>query len=72
MDNRETVGAAKIVRRRTPTFPSRVASYFDFTPWGGGYLRATNNGPGAIVLPSGLCADIQTGRVYRDARFATA
>ena len=67
-----TVQYAMLVRRRTATFPSRVALYFDFTPWGGGYLRATNNGPGAIVLADGLCADTRTGRVYHDARFELA
>lgn len=64
-----TIGYAKIVRRRTPTFPARTAVYFDFTPFGGGYLRATNNGPGAVVLKPGVCADIRTGRVYTDSRF---
>jgi hypothetical protein len=57
-------GSAKIVQRQTPTFPSRKASYFDFSPWGGGYMRAGGHGPGAIALPSGHLADIQTGRVY--------
>lgn len=66
----DTIGTAKIVRRWTPTFPSRKVSYFNFTPWGGGYLRASNNGPGAIVLKDDVLADIQTGRVYRDARFS--
>lgn len=64
-----TIGYAKLVRRRTATFPSRIALYFDFSPWGGGYLRATNNGPGAIILANEICADIQSGRVYHDARF---
>ena len=66
----ETLGSARIVRRRTPTFPSRMASYFDFTPWGGGFLRAENRGPGAIVLSGSILADIRTGEVYRDGRFS--
>lgn len=64
-----TIGIAKIVKRHTPTWPSRIVPYFDFTPWGAGYLRATNNGPGAIVLKGDILADIQTGRAYRDSRF---
>jgi hypothetical protein len=64
------VEQAKIVKRWTPTWPSRKVAYFDFSPWGGGYVRATGNGPGAIHLGNGLMANIQTGRVYSDARFA--
>lgn len=67
---REHLGMARTVRRWTPTWPSRKATYFDFSPWGGGYCCATGNGPGAIVLAPGICANIQTGAVYRDARFA--
>jgi hypothetical protein len=65
----KTLGFAKIIQRRTPTFPTRWASYFDFSPWGGGYMRTANQGPGAVVLSPGTCADIQTGRVYLDSRF---
>lgn len=65
----QTIGYARTVKRRTSTFPSRLALYFDFTPWRGGYVRAFNNGPGAVVLAPGICADLQTGRVYKDARF---
>lgn len=68
MDQQQTLGFAKVVRRRTATFPSRMASYFDFTPWGGGYMRLTS-APGAVVLKAGICADIRSGRVYTDARF---
>jgi hypothetical protein len=64
----DTLGQAKIVRRRTPTWPSRMASYWDFTPWGGGFMR-TGQGPGAVVLQGDVLADMRTGRVYRDARF---
>lgn len=69
-----TIGRAPVVRRWTPTWPSRKARYFDFSQWGGGYLRADNNGPGAIVLDRscGILADIQTGRVYTDDRFIIA
>ena len=65
------IGAAPIVRRRTSTFPSRVAGYFDFTQWGGGFSRVANQGPGAVCInhAEGIMADIQTGRVYRDSRF---
>lgn len=62
---------AKCIKRRTPTFPSRTAWYFDFSPWGGGYLQC-GNGPGGIILrDDGTCADIRTGEVYHDARFDT-
>lgn len=63
------IAFAPIVKRWTPTWPSRKVSYFDFSAFGGGYLRAANNGPGAIVLASGVCANIQTGEVYGDSRF---
>lgn len=67
----ETLGHAPIVRRRT--FSSRMAHYFDFTQWGGGFMR-TGNGPGAVILnhSSGIVADVQTGRVYIDIRFKEA
>ncbi len=67
----QTLGAAPIVRRRTATWPSRVVAYFDFSQWGGGFARATGNGPGAVCINhrQGIMADIQTGRVYCDSRF---
>ena len=65
---RTQIGQAGTVRRWTPTWPSRKATYFDFSPWGGGYLRLTG-APGAVVLAPGVLADIRTGQVYRDARF---
>ncbi len=68
--NNETIGFAKCVNRQAPTFPPRRKLYFDFSPWGGGFLQATGNGPGAVVLSSGVCGDIQTGRVYSDSRFS--
>lgn len=68
MTDTKTLGVAPIVRRRTPTWPSRVASYFDLTQWGGGYVR-TGQGPGAVVLGGSVLADIRTGRVYTDHRF---
>jgi hypothetical protein len=68
--HQNTIGVAKIVKRHAATFPSRLARYFDFTPWGGGYAKVDNVGSGAIVLRDGVCADIQTGRVYKDSRFA--
>lgn len=67
----QTVGQARIVRRRTPTFPTRWASYFDATPFGGGYLRV-QSAPGAVVLRADVCINIRTGHVYRDRRFADA
>lgn len=60
---------AKIVRRRTPTFPARWANYYDCTPWGSGFFRCTS-APGATVLTSGRCLNIQTGEVYHDGRFS--
>lgn len=66
-----TIGQARIVRRRTPSFPTRWASYFDATPWGGGYMRV-QSAPGAAVLRENVCMDIRTGRIYRDGRFANA
>lgn len=67
----ETLSHARIVNRRTSTFPSRVAPWFDWTPWGGGFTRASNVGPGAFVIDSqrGIMGDMQTGRVYSDSRF---
>jgi len=63
---------ARIVKRRTPTFPSRISPYYDCTPWGGGFIRATNNGPGAVVLNNkGEVLNLQTGEVYTDDRFHT-
>lgn len=61
---------AKIVRRRTPTFPSRTADYYDFTPWGGGYVLVMDYPPGGIVLNSeGMLAELKSGIVYYDPRF---
>lgn len=62
------VGQARVVRRRTPTLPSRLASYWDFTPWKGGYVRL-GSGPGGVRLGEGLVGDLLTGRVVRDPRF---
>jgi hypothetical protein len=57
------------VRRRTPTWPSRMATYFDCTAFGSGFFRC-QGGPGAVVLNrSGQMLDIVNGRVYFDARF---
>lgn len=56
---------APIVRRRTPTFPSRMVSYFDFTKWGGGYMRI-GQGPGAVRLPGGLLANMQSGAITKE------
>lgn len=64
-----TIGQAHIVRRRTPTFPTRWASYFDATPFGGGYTRV-QAAPGAVVLRADVCMDIRTGHVYRDRRLS--
>jgi hypothetical protein len=61
---------APVVRRRSHTFPSRIAGYFDCTKWGGGYYRVANQPRGATVLnKKGECLDLQTGEVYLDARF---
>ena len=57
------------VRRRTPTRPSRMATYFDCTAFGSGFFRC-QGGPGAVVLnKSGQVLDIVSGKVYFDARF---
>lgn len=64
-----TIDYAPRVRRRTPTWPSRMASYFDCTDFGSGFFRC-QGGPGAVVLnKSGQMLDIVTGKVYFDARF---
>jgi len=67
---RETLGHARIVRRRTATFPSKMCSYFDWSPWGAGFTRAQNVGPGAFVIDHGrgIMGDLQTGRVWIDSR----
>lgn len=67
----ETLGHARIVRQRTATFPSRVCSYFDWRPWGGGFTRAQHVGPGGFVIDSkrGIIGNLQTGAVYSDSRF---
>ena len=62
---------ARIIRRWTPTWPSRKAAYFDLTPWGGGYLRASGNPPGACRIKDDLLCDLRTGQVYRDSRFTS-
>lgn len=68
----ETLGVAPIVRRRTCTFPSRMASYWDLGAWGGGFMRC-RDAPGAVVIDhaKGTMFDMRTGRVYLDSRFAT-
>lgn len=53
---------APIVRRRTPTFPTRWANYFDLTKWGGGYIKC-GSGPGAIDLPNGMRCELRSGTV---------
>lgn len=59
---------APMVRRRTASFPSRMASYFDCTQWGAGFFRP---GHGAVILrhADGLMLDLSSGRVYSDSRF---
>lgn len=66
-----TIGYARIVARRGHRFPFRKEAYLDFTPFNGGFVTYTG-APGAIVLNlvTGVCADLLTGRVYLDARFA--
>lgn len=71
MSSNRTLGQARITRRRTPTFPSRLASYWDLTPWNGGYVRVSA-APGAVHLGEGRMACMSTGHVYLDARFAEA
>ena len=63
---------APIVQRRTSTWPSRMASFFDCSQWGGGLTRL-NDAPGAIVLnrATGMMLNIRTGEIYTDARFAS-
>lgn len=69
---REAIGHAPIVRRRTSTFPSRMALYWDLTPWGAGFMRASNAGQGACIINhrEGIMFNMQTGHVYRDSRLA--
>jgi hypothetical protein len=63
---------AKVVRRRTPTFPSRYAFYWDCTPWNGGFVRR-HVMPGAVVLNTlGDMLDLHTGEIYQDERFRHA
>ena len=63
---------APVVTRRTPTFPSRNARYFDCTKYGSGYHRV-NTVPGACVLnQQGLMLDLRTGEIYTDERFKTS
>lgn len=61
---------APVVRRRTSTWPSRMANYFDCTQWGGGYFRL-GGGPGAVILngQNGTMLDMRSGEVYHDERF---
>lgn len=62
---------APTVRRRTPTWPTKWASYFDCTAFGSGFFRI-GSAPGAVVLnPAGQILDIRTGEVYFDERFKT-
>lgn len=69
MTDTSTKVYAPMVRRRTPTFPSKGASYFDCTRWGAGYMRV-GGGPGAAILDDkGHCLDLRTGEVYVDKRF---
>lgn len=65
-----TLGYARLVRRRGPSFPFRLCSYFDCTKWEGGFIRF-QGGPGAVVLRprDGTMLDIASGRVYTDTRF---
>ncbi len=66
------IGRAPIVQRRTHTFPSRNAQYFDCTQWGGGFTRVTG-AAGAVVLDHarGILLDLRTGSVFTDSRFGT-
>lgn len=68
---REDIGRAPIVRRRTASFPSRMAHYWDLTQWGAGFMR-TNAPPCAVIIghAAGLIFDPSRGLVYRDSRFA--
>lgn len=65
----ETLGFAKIVKRRGNTFPFRNASHFDTTQWGGGFIRISG-ARGAVVIRGAVLLDLQTGRVYSDPRLA--
>lgn len=62
---------APIVQCRTPTWPNRMANYFDCSQWGGGLVRL-DDAPGAITLnlATGTMLNIRTGEVYTDERFA--
>lgn len=64
---------APIRRRRTPTFPRRMAYYFDCSQWNGGFVRVSR-GPGAVVLDDakGLMLNLCNGEVYKDTRFEAA
>ena len=60
---------APTVKRRTPTWPSRIASYYDCSKWGSGFFRV-GRGPGAVVLNTkGEMLNMATGEIYVDARF---
>jgi hypothetical protein len=62
MAERISLGRAKIVKRRGPSFPFRNCIYWDCTPWGGGYCPVTD-APGAVILGT-VMLDIRTGEVY--------
>lgn len=55
---------APMVRRRTPTWPTKWAGYFDCTQWGSGYIRRSQS-PGAVRLQGDTLLDIRTGEVYQ-------
>lgn len=69
MTDPATIGQAQLVKRRRG-FPARVGWFWDCTPWGDGFIRKSD-APGAVVInrKDGTMVDIQTGRVYIDARF---
>lgn len=62
------LGIAPRVIRRNHVFPFKNRPYFDVQKWGGGFVPVSG-APGAVVIASGICCDIRTGRVYKDSRF---
>lgn len=64
-----TVGQAPQVMRKGCRFPFRMATFWDVSQWGAGYIRP---GSGSVILrhSDGACLDLSTGRVYTDSRFA--